>query len=43
MKDISARGKIEDYALIQYLIDGIDEKGVNKTILYSAKNMNNNC
>lgn len=39
MKDIASRGKIADDALIQYLIDGIEEKSVNKTILYGAKNM----
>lgn len=39
LKDISARGHIDDDAFIQYVIDGIDTKATNKTILYGAKNM----
>lgn len=39
MKDIAQRVEIGDDAFIQYVIDGIDKKGVNKTILYGTKIM----
>jgi len=39
MKELAARGEIEDEALFQYVIDGIDEQSTNKSILYGAKNM----
>ncbi|XP_017484587.1 PREDICTED: uncharacterized protein LOC108373235, partial [Rhagoletis zephyria] len=39
LKDISARGHIDDDAFVQYVIDGIDTKTTNKTILYGSKDM----
>ncbi|XP_067204182.1 uncharacterized protein [Linepithema humile] len=39
MKEIAARGKIEEEALFQYVIDGIDDQSMNKSILYGAENM----
>ncbi|XP_046865867.1 uncharacterized protein LOC124459976 [Drosophila willistoni] len=39
MKDVASRGQIKDDSLIEYLIDGIDEKSENKSILYGAKNL----
>lgn len=38
MKEIASRGEIEDEALYQYVIDGIEDGVVNKDILYGAKN-----
>jgi len=39
MKDIASRGNVEEDALIQYVIDGIDELSINKSMLYGARNM----
>lgn len=39
MKEIAGRGLIEDDALIQYVIDGIDDDNRNKVILYRARNL----
>ncbi|XP_043063249.1 uncharacterized protein LOC122319695 [Drosophila yakuba] len=39
MKDIASRGKVEEEALIQYVIDGIDELSLNKSVLYGARNL----
>jgi len=38
LKEIASRGEIEDEALYQYVIDGIDDTPVNKNILYGARN-----
>lgn len=37
MKKITSRGEIENEALYHYIIDGIDESTVNKTVLYGTK------
>lgn len=34
MKEIASRGEIEDEALYQYVIDGIEDGVVNKGILW---------
>jgi len=39
MKDIASRGNVEEDALIQYVIDGIDELSINKSMLYGTRNM----
>lgn len=39
MKEIAARGEIEDEALFYYIIEGIDDRTANKSVLYGAKNM----
>lgn len=39
MKEIAARGEIEDEALFYYVIEGIEDKPANKSVLYGAKNM----
>jgi len=38
MKELAARGEIEDETLIQYVIDEIDEQSMSESILYGAKN-----
>jgi len=38
MKELAARGEIEDEALFQYVIDGIEKQSTSKSILYGAKN-----
>jgi len=38
MKELAARGEIEDEALFQYVIDGIEEQPTSKSIFYGAKN-----
>ncbi|XP_071052496.1 uncharacterized protein [Onthophagus taurus] len=40
MRQIASRGYIEEDALIDYIIDGITDDEVNKTVLYGAKCMN---
>lgn len=37
MKEIASQGEIEDRALRQYIIDGIDDNMPNKSVLYGAK------
>ena len=39
MKEIASRGMIEDDALMQYVIDGIQNLTMNKSILYGATNL----
>ncbi|XP_041449570.1 MATH and LRR domain-containing protein PFE0570w-like [Drosophila obscura] len=39
MRDIASGGNVENDALMQYVIDGVDETALNKTILYGAKMM----
>lgn len=39
MREIAARGEIEEEPLFQYIIDGIDDQPSNKSILYGAKNV----
>ncbi|XP_037806852.1 uncharacterized protein LOC119600595 isoform X1 [Lucilia sericata] len=39
MKEMASRGNIEESALIQYVIDGIKDLTINKTILYGACNL----
>lgn len=39
MKEIAARGEIEDEALFYYVIEGIEDKPANKSVLYGAKDM----
>jgi len=39
MKDFASRGNVEEDALIQYVIDGIDELSINKSMLYGARNI----
>lgn len=39
MKEIAARGELEDEALFQYVIDGIDNQSTSKSILYGARNI----
>lgn len=41
MKEIASRGEIEDEALYYYVIDGIDDSTVNKSVLYGAKTQKN--
>lgn len=38
MRQIARKGNIDDDALMQYVIDGIGQPGVDKGILYGAKN-----
>lgn len=38
MKEMANRGEIEDEALYNYVIDGVDDSVANKSILYGAKN-----
>ena len=38
MKEIAARGEIEEEAFFQYTIDVIDDQSVNKSMLYGARN-----
>jgi len=38
LKEIASRGEVEDEALYQYVIDGIDDTPVNKNVLYGARN-----
>lgn len=37
MKEIASRGNIADDSLMEYIIDGIDDDGSDKTILYGAE------
>lgn len=37
MKEIASRGEIEEEALFQYVIDGVDELSMNKDVLYGAR------
>lgn len=39
MKELASRGRIEDEALIQYIIDGIPDSTTNKIVLYEAKTL----
>jgi len=39
MKELASRGNIESSALIQYVIDGIDDTSANKLVLYNAKSL----
>ncbi|XP_070854144.1 zinc finger CCHC domain-containing protein 7-like [Drosophila suzukii] len=39
IENIASRGNVEEDALIQYVIDGIDELSINKSMLYGATNM----
>lgn len=41
MKELVSRGKIESDALIQYVIDGIQDDTNNKLVLYGAKKLEN--
>jgi len=38
MREMAARGEIEEEALFQYVIDDIDDQPMNKGVLYGAKN-----
>lgn len=38
MREIAARGEIEEVALFQYVTDEIKDQSMNKGILYGAKN-----
>lgn len=38
MKEITTRGEIEEEALFQCVIDGIDKSPINKSVLYGARN-----
>lgn len=38
-KEIAARGEVEEEALFQYVIDGLDDQSMNKSILYGARNL----
>lgn len=40
MRDIASRGNIEEKAIMQYVIDGINDLNLNKSILYGANNLN---
>ncbi|GBN12277.1 hypothetical protein AVEN_66316-1 [Araneus ventricosus] len=40
MKELCSSGKIEDAALMHYVIKGINDRQENKTILYGCKNLN---
>ncbi|GBN63771.1 Retrovirus-related Pol polyprotein from transposon 297 [Araneus ventricosus] len=40
MKELCSSGKIEDVALMHYVINGINDRQENKTILYGCKNLN---
>ena len=37
MRELASRGNLEDEALIEYILDGIQDNSHNKTILYGAK------
>lgn len=39
MKELAARGEIEEEALFQYIIDSTDDQSANKSILYGARNI----
>ncbi|XP_039232596.1 uncharacterized protein LOC120322014 [Drosophila yakuba] len=39
MKEVASRGSVDNSALMQYVIDGINDLSVNKSILYNAKEM----
>ncbi|XP_037957425.1 uncharacterized protein LOC119687237 [Teleopsis dalmanni] len=39
MKELASRGNIEEEALMQYVIEGINDLNINKIILYGAKNL----
>jgi len=39
MKEIASRGSVDNCALMQYVIDGINDLSVNKSILYKAKDL----
>ena len=37
MRELATRGEIEDAALIEYVIEGLPDEEINKTVLYGAK------
>jgi len=37
MKEIASKGNIKDDSLMEYVIDGVDDESVNKSILYGAE------
>ena len=37
MQEVASQGVLEEMALVQYVIDGIEDEETNKTILYSAR------
>jgi len=39
MKEIGSRVSVDNCALMQYVIDGINDLSVNKSILYNAKDL----
>jgi len=39
MKEIASCGSVDNYALMQYVIDGINDLSINKSILYNAKDL----
>lgn len=39
MMEIAARADVETKAVIQYIVDGIDDEGYRKSVLYGAKTM----
>jgi len=39
MKEIASSGSVDKCALMQYVIDGINDLSVNKSILYNAKDL----
>ena len=39
MKQLASRGNIEDSSLIQYVIDGVHDLTINKSILYGAASL----
>jgi len=39
MVEIAARANVEKKAVIQYIIDGIDDEGYRKSVLYGAKSI----
>ncbi|XP_060666636.1 phosphatidylinositol 4-phosphate 5-kinase-like [Drosophila nasuta] len=39
MKELATRGNIDDEAIMQYVIDGISDRSVNKSILYNARDI----
>ena len=39
MKEIASRGMIKDDALMQYVIDGLQNLTMNKSVLYETTNL----
>jgi len=39
MKEIASRGSVDNCALMQYVIDGINDLSVSKSIFYNAKDL----